>query len=285
MYRWGAIFPKVWGLKLIQVFICYFLTSYYVMLMAWSFSMFFDSFKSPFPWVADASSKIDIDGLLCNQGKQCSEAEKKLAENLKKQLQSGDTQFKAEDLAKIKEGNSQFAVYLQAQLGKAVWNEDYFYKETLHKSANIQEQGYMVGHLVGMTFLSYLLTFVCCFKGLQSSGKFAYVSCLSPYVILGILLIKGLTLEGAGTGLNYLFIPTAAKWAKVGQAGTWKTAATQILFSSGVAYGPFMYYGTARGKNHSLVGASFWIPLANSATSMYAALTIFAFLGHVAAVA
>jgi len=50
-YRWGSIFPRAWGLKLVQVFICYFLTSYYVMLMSWSFSMFFDSFKSPFPWV------------------------------------------------------------------------------------------------------------------------------------------------------------------------------------------------------------------------------------------
>jgi len=53
-YRWGAIVPRLWGLKLVQVFICFFLTTYYVTLMAWSFSLFFDSFKSPFPWVASA---------------------------------------------------------------------------------------------------------------------------------------------------------------------------------------------------------------------------------------
>ena len=53
-HRWGAISPRLWGLKLIQVFICFFLTTYYIMLMAWSFSLFFDSFKSPFPWVAEA---------------------------------------------------------------------------------------------------------------------------------------------------------------------------------------------------------------------------------------
>lgn len=143
----------------------------------------------------------------------------------------------------------------------------------------------MVGHLVGMLFISYALIYACCFKGLQSSGKMAYVTCLSPYVILGILLIKGITLEGSGKGLNYLFIPTKEKFAKVADANTWKTAATQILFSSGVAYGPFMYYGTARGKNDSLVGASLWIPAANSATSLYAACTIFSFLGHVSNVA
>jgi SNF family Na+-dependent transporter len=105
-----------------------------------------------------------------------------------------------------------------------------------------------------------------------------YVTCLLPYVILTILLIKGLTLEGCGKGIKFLFVPN---WEIVGKTETWKSAAIQILFSSGVAYGPFLYYGSARGKSDKIVSASFWIPLANSATSIYAALTIFAFLGHV----
>jgi len=45
-----------------------------------------------------------------------------------------------------------------------------------------------------------------------------------------------------------------------------------------------LYYGSARGKADKLVGPSFWIPLANSCTSLYAAITIFLFLGHVATV-
>ena len=42
-----------------------------------------------------------------------------------------------------------------------------------------------------------------------------------------------------------------------------------------------MYYGSCRERGDKLVSISFWIPFANSATSIYAALTIFAFLGHV----
>lgn len=139
----------------------------------------------------------------------------------------------------------------------------------------------MVGHLVGMMVLSYIMTFLCTFNGLKSTGKFVWVSCLSPYVILGILLVKGATLSGSGSGLGYLFIPTEKKMALVGQGETWRKAAVQILFSSGVAYGPFLYYGTARGKADKLVGPSLWIPLANSATSLYAGITMFLFLGHV----
>jgi len=134
-------------------------------------------------------------------------------------------------------------------LKKSLWNEDYYNDDTLRMSDNIQIQGSMNGHLVGMMVLSYIMTFLCTFNGLKSTGKFVWVSCLSPYVILGILLVKGATLEGSGKGLGYLFIPTAEKWALVGAGSTWKSAATQILFSSGVAYGPFLYYGSARGKS------------------------------------
>lgn len=279
-YRWGAIFPRVWGLKIVQVFICYFLTSYYVLLMAWSFSMFFDSFRNPLPWVADATSKLDFSKINCSKG--CTPEESAAYENLKAAIGKGETQFSEKDLDDLASGgNTALVTFVKAQLGQAVWNEDYFYKETLRKSKNIQEQGGLVGHLVLQMFISYALIYACCFKGLQSSGKMAYITCLSPYVILGILLIKGFTLQGSGDGIKYLFIPNEEKFARVGQATTWKTAATQILFSSGVAYGPFMYYGTARGRNDSLIGASLWIPAANSLTSIYAAFTIFSFLGHV----
>jgi len=43
-----------------------------------------------------------------------------------------------------------------------------------------------------------------------------------------------------------------------------------------------IYYGGARHRNEKILKASFWIPMANSATSFYAALTVFTFVGHVA---
>lgn len=135
----------------------------------------------------------------------------------------------------------------------------------------------MVGELVGCLALAYFATYFSAWKGLASTGKMVYVTCLMPYVILLILLIKGATLDGAKSGLDYLFLPD---WEKVKKTETWKAAAIQILFSSGVAYGPFMYYGTARSKSDTIVATSFWIPFANSATSIFAALTIFTFLGH-----
>lgn len=53
------------------------------------------------------------------------------------------------------------------------------------------------------------------------------------------------------------------------------------MYSIGVAFGPLLYYGSARQPTDKIITPSYYIPLINSGTSMYAALTIFSFLGHV----
>mgnify|MGYP002632236207 CR=1 FL=1 len=69
-----------------------------------------------------------------------------------------------------------------------------------------------------MLFLAYVMTYFTTWKGLKSMGKIIYVTVLLPYVILMILLIKGLTLEGSGIGLKYLFNPD---WSKLTQISVW----------------------------------------------------------------
>jgi SNF family Na+-dependent transporter len=141
------------------------------------------------------------------------------------------------------------------------------------------ETGSLNGHLVFCLFLSYLILYFSSWKGVKSTGKMVWVTCTLPYVILTILFIKGLTLEGSDKGLKFLFIPD---WSQIGKIKIWQQAAIQILFSSGVAFGPIIYYGGARNRTDKILKASFYIPLANSATSLYAALTVFTFVGHVA---
>jgi solute carrier family 6 amino acid transporter-like protein 5/7/9/14 len=50
-------------------------------------------------------------------------------------------------------------------------------------------------------------------RGVQSAGKVAYFTALFPYAVLLIFLIRGLTLEGAWSGIvELLFEP---KWEKL----------------------------------------------------------------------
>jgi len=49
----------------------------------------------------------------------------------------------------------------------------------------------------------------------KTSGKVAYFTGIFPYVVLLILLIRGVTLPGAGEGLKYLFEPDWGKLSDV----------------------------------------------------------------------
>ena len=48
---------------------------------------------------------------------------------------------------------------------------------------------------------------------MSSSGKVAYFTAIFPYVVMLALLIRGLTLPGAGKGLLFFFTP---QWEKLG---------------------------------------------------------------------
>jgi len=68
--------------------------------------------------------------------------------------------------------------------------------------------------LVFCLFLSYFITYFSAWRGIKSTGKIVWVTCTAPYVILTVLLIKGLTLEGFEIGLAKLFIPD---WESLGK--------------------------------------------------------------------
>jgi SNF family Na+-dependent transporter len=72
-------------------------------------------------------------------------------------------------------------------------------------------------------FFSYVFLYFSAWKGLKSTGKMVYITCVLPYVILFVLLIKGLSLDGAGLGIEYLFKPDFEKGFT--NPAIWKAAA------------------------------------------------------------
>lgn len=182
--RYGVISKAFWAVAITQVVCCFLTTIYYVTLMAWSFSYFFDAFKDPFPWVM---SKAEIDA---------------------------KTKADAVKIANLKAGEK-----FSALKRSNIWNPDYFYKGTLDRTGGITETGSLNGHLVFCLFLSYLILYFSAWRGVKSTGKMVWVTCTMPYVILTILFIKGLTLEGADKGVKFLFIPD---WSKIGEIKIWQ---------------------------------------------------------------
>jgi SNF family Na+-dependent transporter len=103
-----------------------------------------------------------------------------------------------------------------------LWDDTYFYNEVLQISPNMLELGGFNTGVVIAVLVSFVLLYLCTIKGIKTSGKVEYVSATAPYVILFILLIRGLFLDGASDGISFMF---TVDWSKVWSFDIWARAA------------------------------------------------------------
>lgn len=70
---------------------------------------------------------------------------------------------------------------------------------------------------------------------LHTCVQVVYFTCIFPYVVLLILLVRGATLPGAYQGIKFFFLEVDI--SKLGNAAVWKDAATQVFFSLSASWG------------------------------------------------
>mmetsp|Transcript_24552 Transcript_24552/g.38086 ORF Transcript_24552/g.38086 Transcript_24552/m.38086 type:complete len:130 (+) Transcript_24552:431-820(+) len=90
---------------------------------------------------------------------------------------------------------------------ESIWNVEYFPNEVLERSDSISDPMRLVTSLAVLLFLTYVIIYFTMWKGLMSSSQVVYVTVSTPYFLMIVLLIKGLTLPGSEIGLKYLLIP------------------------------------------------------------------------------
>jgi hypothetical protein len=70
----------------------------------------------------------------------------------------------------------------------------------VHRSTGFDDLGGIKISMACCLFLVFLTVYFALWKGPRSSGKVVWVTATAPYVVLTILLIRGLTLPGASKG-------------------------------------------------------------------------------------
>ncbi|CAN9512334.1 unnamed protein product [Ophioblennius macclurei] len=160
-------------------------------------------------------------------------------------------------------------------------SEQYWDRVVLQRSSGLDETGPVVWHLALCLLLSSLIVGAALIKGIKSSGKAVYFTATFPYIVIFILLIRGVTLEGAKDGIDY-YIGSKSNMTKLTEAQVWKDAATQIYFSLCLAWGGVITLCSYNNFHNNVFKDTLVITLTNCGTSVFAGFAIFSILGHMA---
>ncbi|XP_076337735.1 sodium- and chloride-dependent GABA transporter 1-like [Tachypleus tridentatus] len=178
----------------------------------------------------------------------------------------------------MKEGTNITNLNITATEAKSPVTE-FWERRTLQITSGIHDLGGVNMELSLCLLLAWFLVYLVIWKGLQSSGKIIKVSAVTPYVILIVLFIRGVTLEGAGDGLLFYITP---QFDKLFDPKVWVTAGTQVFFTFGIGFGSVVTLGSYNKFSHNFFRDGYILCLVNPATSIFAGSVIFSVLGHMA---
>uniref|UniRef100_A0A8C2BBN2 Transporter n=1 Tax=Cyprinus carpio TaxID=7962 RepID=A0A8C2BBN2_CYPCA len=155
-----------------------------------------------------------------------------------------------------------------------------FSHRVLQLSSGIHHLGTVRWDLALILLLVWILIYFCIWKGVKSTGKVAvYFTATFPYVMLLILLLRGVTLPGAVNGIHYYMYPDLTRLA---DPQVWMDAGTQIFYSYAICLGYLSSLGSYNKYNNNCYRDSFYLCLLNSGTSFLGGFAIFSVLGHMA---
>lgn len=121
-----------------------------------------------------------------------------------------------------------------------------------------------------------VIGFVICSFGLQKGvEKVTKFMMSSLFIIMIILVIRAVTLEGAGAGLKFYLLPDFSKMVENGVLNTVFAALGQSFFTLSIGIGSLAIFGSYIDKERSLLGESLNIAILDTSVALLAGLIIF----------
>uniref|UniRef100_A0A8C4FBE7 Transporter n=1 Tax=Dicentrarchus labrax TaxID=13489 RepID=A0A8C4FBE7_DICLA len=158
-------------------------------------------------------------------------------------------------------------------------SQQFFDHRLLEKTSGIEEAGGLRWELFGYLFISWVIVYLCIFKGVKSTGKVVYFTAVFPYFILFALLINNVQLPGAKNGILYFVTPV---WSKLFEVKVWVHAAAQVFNSIGIAFGSMISMASYNKFNNNILRDVLIVSFTNSFTSILAGFVIFSAIGYMA---
>eukprot|EP00079_Xenopus_tropicalis_P035191 XP_017948962.1 PREDICTED: sodium-dependent noradrenaline transporter [Xenopus tropicalis] len=149
----------------------------------------------------------------------------------------------------------------------------------LHESNGIHDLGQPRWQLTICLIVVLIVLFFSLWKGVKTSGKVVWITATLPYVVLFVLLIRGITLPGSSKGISaYLHIDIK----RLTDASVWIDAATQIFYSLGAGFGVLIAFASYNKFDNNCYRDALMTSTINCVTSFISGFAIFSILGYMA---
>ncbi|XP_061641736.1 sodium- and chloride-dependent GABA transporter 2-like isoform X1 [Phyllopteryx taeniolatus] len=237
---WKKICPLFGGMGYGSQVVVLYSSIYYIIILAWAFLYLFSSFSSELPW---ASCRNSWNTETCVEFSQRRALNWTVAENATSPVR------------------------------------EFWERRVLNLTGSLHDLGGFRWELALCLLLSWIICYFCVWKGVKSTGKVVYFTATFPYVMLAVLLVRGLTLPGAIDGIKFYLYPEPSRLA---DPQVWMDAGTQIFYSYAICIGCLMALGSYNKYNNNCYKDCVYLCLLNSGTSFVAGFAIFSVLGFMA---
>ncbi len=157
--------------------------------------------------------------------------------------------------------------------------QGYFENTVLNAAGKGWEAWHLQGPLVIGLALTWVLVFLIIHRGVRRVGRIVLITVPLPVILLLVLAIRGMTLDGAGDGIEYYLKPD---FARLSDPQVWLAAYGQIFFSLSLGFGIMIAYASYNKRRGDITNNAFITSLANCATSFFAGFAVFSVLGFLA---
>ncbi|XP_019853351.1 PREDICTED: sodium-dependent neutral amino acid transporter B(0)AT2-like [Amphimedon queenslandica] len=253
---WFKICPNLWGIGLAASVVTVYISLYYNVIMSWVILYFFHSFQDPLPWAKCCGFVLNLLNDTINSNYLHAHENGTVC---------GGTFTPYSDLAGCVNDSTRY----------------YWYVNTLEANGSINDFSGFNWRIYLCLFAGWVIVYLCMFKGIQSTGKVVYFTAIFPYIVLIILFFRAVTLDGAGDGIKFLFVPDSdTVRTKLFQPQVWLEAATQIFFSLGLSMGALIALSSYSKQNNNPLVDTLIVCFSNSFTSIFSSIIVFSIVGY-----
>ena len=153
-----------------------------------------------------------------------------------------------------------------------------FFVETIvQPSGGVDDFGGLVPHLAAAYAAIWLIVAASASRSSASIELLNWIVTPIPFVVLTVFFFRGVTLEGAGTGIAAFLSPD---YSHLWGTEVWMAAVGQLFFGVSAGLGTLTTYASYTPKETPIVRSAIIVCCANSAYEILCGFTVFAYLGH-----